>query len=135
MVYHGHVPITHRECARNVSCGKRNSSHLTRVFTFITDGRQKKNGRSSWYGEPKIRSQVPVNLHNIIDQVSLMDETRFKPPGSELDEAKWRWCDGVRWMCSGNPHDNQNGSPCHKYLEVETTGLQTLHICKINIKI
>ena len=75
--------------------------------------------RLSWLSVPKISSEIPVCLPNI-GEFSLMDETRFKPPGSVLEETKWHWCDGVPWMCSGNPHDSQNGSPCHKYLEVET---------------
>ena len=43
MVYHGHVSIIHKECARNVSCGKQNLSHRTCVFLSLTDRRQKKN--------------------------------------------------------------------------------------------
>ena len=87
-------------------------------FTFITDGRQKKNAGQVGMVYPRLEAegQKPVNLHNILGQVSLMDETRFKPPGSVLDDAKWHWCDGVPWMCSGN----QDDSPRQQNLEVET---------------
>ena len=52
--------------------------------------------------------------------VSLVDETKFKPPGTIQEEDKWHWCDGVPWTLTHHSHSNQDGSPCQQYLEVET---------------
>ena len=52
--------------------------------------------------------------------VSLVDETKFKPPDTIQEEDKWHWCDGVPWSLTQDSHSNQDGSPCHEYLEVET---------------
>ena len=58
--------------------------------------------------------------HRNTTQESLVTETKYKPPGMVLEETKWHWCDGVPWMCSADPQGYQDGSPRHKYLEVET---------------
>ena len=48
--------------------------------------------------------------------VSLVDKTKFKPPGIVQEGDKWHWCDGVPWTLTH--HSNRN--PCQLYLEVET---------------
>ena len=54
--------------------------------------------------------------------VSLVDETKFKPPGTVHEVDKWHWCDGVPWMCTDVPNSNLDGGPrqWYMYLEVET---------------
>ena len=58
-------------------------------------------GRQRWHG------QQPV---------SLVDETKNKPPGTAQEGDKWHWCDGVPWTFTHHSKSN----PCQHYLEVET---------------